>query len=153
MLTEGCLPVNGQPASSSHDKRTSPTNLQPPTASAIGSGAAVAAINCPCGAVAALQVAMQRVFRNKTSLTKRRASSRHSRSAKGQTSSKHAGELKFFLVKPCARTFPTPCPQPEVAHCVLFWNIGPDTRSTMSTIFLSLTRFLDTYPQYRNFKG
>ena len=39
---------------------------------------------------------MQRVFRNKTLLTKRRASSRHSRSAKGQISSKHAGELKIF---------------------------------------------------------
>ena len=56
----------------------------------------LAATHCPCAVVAALQVAMQRAFRNKTLLTKRRASSRHSRSAKGQISSKHAGELKMF---------------------------------------------------------
>ena len=40
------LLVDGQPASGSHDKRTSPTNLQPPTAPAIGSGGNKLSLRC-----------------------------------------------------------------------------------------------------------
>ena len=38
--------VDGKPASGSHDKRTSPTNLQPPTAPAIGSGGNKLSLRC-----------------------------------------------------------------------------------------------------------
>ena len=40
------LLVDGQPASGSHDKRTSPTNPQPPTAPAIGSGGNKLSLRC-----------------------------------------------------------------------------------------------------------
>ena len=38
--------VDGQPASDSHDKRRSPTNLQPPTVPAIGSGGNKLSLRC-----------------------------------------------------------------------------------------------------------
>ena len=84
--------VDGQPASGSHDKRTSPTNLQLPAAPAIGSGGNKLPLRCRrCS-----PSRHERVFRNKTLPTKRRASSLRSWSAKGQISSKHAGEPKIF---------------------------------------------------------
>ena len=46
MLRHYNLFVDGQPASGSHDKRTSPTNLQPPTAPAIGSGGNKLSFRC-----------------------------------------------------------------------------------------------------------
>ena len=86
------LLVDGQPASGNHDKRTSPTNLQPPTAPAIGSGSNKLSLRCCRYSPSRHATGIQ-----KQNLTDQEKGVVSSLSICGRPDFfKHAGELKFF---------------------------------------------------------
>ena len=137
------LLVDGQPASGSHDKRTSPTNPQPPTAPAICSGGNNLSLRCCRCSPSRHATGIQ-----KQNLTdEEKASSRHSRSEKGQISSKHAGEIKNFSGENLPKDLPNTLT--ATRSCTLH-SLFAQKILTADQVDHLPTRFLDTYPMYHD---